>query len=121
MCVSEVNAEGVADYTLVGIELDLWEIDPNDAKELEGLVSKGKVPEGRKLKDQRLLHRQPESQVDTSSIGSSFLYVTKDQGIGVVVLTDFVVTAQDVTGLAVAPHGVGFYRGVQIDYQQIAR
>lgn len=121
MCVSEVNADGVADYTLVGVDLELWEIDPNDAKKLEELVTAGKLPEGRKLKDQRLLHRQPDSQADTSSIGSCFLYVTKDQGLGVIMLTDFVVTAQDVTGLAVAPRGVGFYRGVQITYQQIAR
>ena len=121
MCVSEINAAGVADYTLVGVDLELWEIDPNDAKALEELVSKGKLPEGRKLKDQRLLHRQPDSQADTSAIGSSFLFVTKDQGLGVIMLTDFVVTAQDVTGLAVAPRGVGFHRGVQITYQQIAR
>ncbi len=121
MCVAKGNDDGVVDYTLVGVDLDLWEIDFNDAKKIEDFLKSGQLPEGRKLETQALLHGGSEGKVDASSLGSSFLYVTKDQGLGLITLTDFVVTARDITGIAGAPRGVGFHRGIKFNYQQIAR
>ena len=121
MCVAEINENGVADYMLVGFGLELWEIKLDDAKKIEEFVKTGKLPEGRQLDTQSLVHRDSKSKIDTSALGSSFLYVTKDQGLGVITLSDFVETARDITGLAGAPRGVGFHRGVKFNYRQIAR
>ncbi len=121
MCVAEKNSDGSAEYTLVGIDLELWEIDRHEANKIEDYIASGKLPEGRKLNGQRLLHRDPSSTDEASEVDSCFLYVTKDQGIGLIVLTDFVTAARDITGQPAVPKGVGFHRGVKIDYVQIAR
>lgn len=121
MCVAAPQKDETTSYLLVGIDLELWEIDNFDAKNIGDLIEAGKLPAGRKLESAFLLHRDEKSQRDTSALKSSFLYLTKDQGLGVITLTDFVTEAKDITGMFSVPKGVGFYRGVRFDTRPIAR
>ena len=120
MCVPSRNAEGDVVYTLIGIGLQLWEIDPFEAKNIAKRVAKGELPEGREVED-ALLHYDPKTKQHVPKRGSSFLYVTREQGLGVITITDFVTEVRDLTGFGGPPRGVGFNRGVRFDYRTIAR
>lgn len=122
MCVPSLTADGKVVHTLVGIGLQLWEIDPFEAKNIANRVAKGQLPEGRRVED-ALLHYDPKTKRHFAKRGSSFLYVTREQGLGVITITDFVTKVQDLTGAAAGdpPRGVGFNRGVRFDYRTIAR
>lgn len=120
ICTAIPNPDGKPTYMLVGIGLKLWEIDPFDAKNIEKRVGVGKLPDGRPLAG-KLLHFDAKSEKHVSQIGSSFLYVTREEGLGIITITDFVTEARDITGAFFAPRGVGFYRGVRFDHQPIAR
>lgn len=108
-------------YVLLGIDLQLWEIDPFDAKNIEQFLVQGELPKGEPLKQPYLLHFDPASKTSKPKIGSSFLYVTREHGLGIITVTDMVTKAEDITGRLGAPKGVGFHRGVRFNYHSIAR
>lgn len=121
ICVPTRNEDGDVVYTLTGIGLQLWEIDPFEAKNIAKRVENGELPEGRQVEG-ALLHYDPETRQYVSQRESSFLYVTREQGLGVITVTDFVTEARDLTGtFGAPPRGVGFHRGVRFNYQTIAR
>ncbi len=121
MCIAMKDDRGNVQYVLQGIGLQLWEIDPLDAKNIEKRVATGKLPEGRKLTSSAILHFDSKSQTEVAQRGTSFLYVTRDEGLGLITITDFVTEARDITGQMMTQQGVGFHRGVRFDIQTIAR
>ena len=84
-------------------------------------MKKGQIPEGRKLDQPALLHFDQKSSKYVAQTDVSFLYLTTDHGLGIITITDFVTEARDITGMAGAPKGVGFHRGVRFDVTAIAR
>ena len=121
MCVAGKNEEGKITYTLKGIDLKLWEIHPLDAKNIEKHIAAGKLPEGRPHERDEFLHFAEKTNSFANQLGTSFLYVTKNEGLGLITITDFVVTARDITGQFMTEPGVGFHRGVKITFHTIAR
>ncbi len=122
MCLAQTNAKGAVAYALVGIEMQLWEIDWYEAKKLGDFVKMGKLPLGRRLDTDFIFHRDAESKRDVSAINSSFLYLTKDQGLGVIDLTDFVTDVQNTAGSFLRPSkGVGPHFGVRLNHRAVAR
>ena len=114
--------EGTKNYALLGVNMQLWEIDSLDAKNIEEFVKKGELPKGKPLKQPLLLPLGQGPDAAATKIGSSFLYVTRDQGLGVITIMDIVTEAEDTIFAGVsAPKGVGFWHGVKIHYQAIAR
>ena len=121
MCVAQQNTDGRIQYVLVGVGLQLWQMDSLDAANIEQRLKKGKLPEGRKLEQSALLHFDIKSGKNIAQKNSSFLYLTGEQGLGVITITDFVTEARDITGMADTPEGVGYHRGVRFDVTAIAR
>ncbi len=121
MCVAGKNEKGKITYTLKGIDLKLWEIHPLVAKNIDKHIAAGKLPEGRQHERDEFLHFDEKTDSFVNQIGTSFLYVTKDEGLGLITITDFVVTARDITGQFMTEPGVGFHRGVKITFHTIAR
>ncbi|MFO0977806.1 MAG: M56 family metallopeptidase [Planctomycetaceae bacterium] len=120
-CAARPDADGNLQYVLVGVDTQFWEIDQLSASNLEKRLKQGSLPTGRKLEQPELLHFDPVTGKHSPEIGSSFLYLTKDEGLGVITITDFVVEARDITGQAGTPPGVGFHRGVRFNLTHIAR
>jgi hypothetical protein len=121
MCLAMPDEQGKVTFTLAGIDLQLWEIDPLDAQNIDRRVRAGRLPEGRPVPD-RLLHYDPQTGRHYPQPGSSFLYVTREQGLGTITITDFVTRKRDLTGMPSGMlEGVGFHRGVRFDYRCIAR
>lgn len=121
MCVAQPLKDGTLEYMLVGVGLQLWEIDPLDARNIELRLKEGKLPAGRKLDQPELLHFDAKSNKHVARTGCSFLYLTKDESLGLITITDFITEARDISGQVSAPKGVGFYRGVMFDLTAIAR
>ena len=114
--------EGTKNYALLGVNMQLWEIDSLDAKNIEEFLKKGELPKGKPMKQPLLLPLGQGPDAAATKIGSSFLYVTRDQGLGVITIMDIVTEAEDTIFAGVsAPKGVGFWHGVKIHYQAIAR
>lgn len=114
--------EGTKNYALLGVNMQLWEIDSLDAKNIEEFLKKGELPKGKPMKQPLLLPLGQGPDAAATKIGSSFLYVTRDQGLGVITIMDIVTEAEDTIFVGIsAPKGVGFYRGVKIKYWTIAR
>lgn len=114
------NVNGTMQHILVGVYLKKWEIDLVDAKNIDDLLSRGELPKHRPVEASYLWHEDKEGK-RYSKIGASFLYLTRDEGLGIIRITDDVLQAKDITGAFSSPKGVGFYRGVRFDYQPIAR
>ena len=100
--------------------MQVWEIDRIDGKRLVAILKKGTLPSGRKLSQDLLLHQNAQGELE-SARRSCFLYLTRQQGLGVIQIDDFVTVARDVTGMFQSPEGVGFNRGVRFTIYQIAR
>lgn len=121
MCVTGTDDDGNVTYTLHGIDLQLWEIDPLDAENIDKRIASGTLPAGRKLDTAALLHFDRKSGTLVNQHGTSFLYVTRDEGLGLITITDYVVAARDVTGQLMTEPGIGFHRGVRFNLNTIAR
>ena len=122
MCHVIPTSENVASYVLVGVNTQFWEIDKFDAKNIESFLAKGKLPTGRKVDGRLLLHHDPKSRTFLPARNTSFLYLTNDQGIGIITITDFVTEKQNMAGAVMLPaQGVGRNRGVRFNYHGIAR
>jgi len=121
MCVAMPDDDGKTTYTLIGVGLQLWEIDPFDAKNIAKRVAEGKLPEGREVKG-ALMHFDASTNQYVSKRGSNFLYVTREHGLGVITITDFVTEVRNLTGTySGPPQGVGCHRGVRFNYKSIVR
>ncbi|MBL8809126.1 MAG: carboxypeptidase regulatory-like domain-containing protein [Planctomycetaceae bacterium] len=121
ICTARQESDGTLQYVLTSVDAQVWEIDALTAQNIEQHIKKGELPTGRKLEQPELLHFDPVTGKHVPMIGSSFLYLTKDEGLGLITITDFVVVARDISGLAGVPPGVGFHRGVRFDLTFIAR
>ena len=121
-CMMNREPNGRVTYTLAGIDMRLWEIDKFDAKKLKTFLAKSKLPPGRKLVDDLLLHYDEASGAWLPQKNSSFLYLTREQGIGVITITDFVTKKTNEIGNPFGPDpGTGAHRGVRFTIQTIAR
>ncbi len=120
MCVARDDGEGQSPFALHGIGMKIWQIDPLDAKNLEKRLKEGKLPEGRPAEDW-LMHYDAQTKQYRSQRGSCFLYLTREGGLGVITVTDFVTQARDITGAFSVPQGVGFHLGVRFDFKTVAR
>ena len=121
MCVHRLDQDGnsVATLTLVG--MTAWEIDPSVAAGIDKIIQKGAIPTGRAV-EEYLQHASAEVEHSLKTeIGSSFLYLTSEEGLGVITITDIVTEARDISGLPASPQGVGFHRGVRFDHVTILR
>ena len=54
------------------------------AKNIAKRIAKGELPEGREVQGMQLVHYDPKSKRHIPTRGSSFLYVTREQGLGVI-------------------------------------
>lgn len=97
--------------------MQVWEIKRSDAKKLATFLAKGTLPTGRKLDGDLLLHQNAQGELESAK-RSCFLYMTRQQGLGVIEIDDFVTTARDITGMFNVPKGVGFNRGVRFHDQK---
>ena len=119
-CVAVDGADGKPQYVLRGIDMQLWELHPLDAKNIEKRVAGGSLPKGRVV-GPYLAPYDPEQGPPRPKRGTNFLYLTREGGLGVITITDFVTQQQDITGMFSAPQGVGFHLGVKFNFQPIAR
>lgn len=113
--------ESKGPFVLCGIDTQVWEIDPLDAKNLSSHLKTGKLPEGRKVDDGLLLHLQTDTKQRFPKIGSSFLYLSREQGLGIITITDFVTQVRTMSRLLQPPKGVGDHRGIRFDWKTIVR
>ena len=120
MCVNISKDEARPNYVLSGVDLQLWEVDPRDVKKISEFLKRGELPARRQLTSNHLLHLNEQGD-HVSTKQSCFLYVTREQGLGFIRITDFVLEARDISGSFSVPEGVGFYRGVRFDWMPIAR
>ncbi len=121
ICVKRDAQEGESPYVLRGIGLKLWEIDSLDARNLDKRIAAGQLPKGDSVDDMMLMARNANTGNSEVKRGSSFLYLTKEDSLGVITITDIVTIARDITGYGSAPQGVGFHKGIRFDLKTIAR
>jgi hypothetical protein len=120
--IAQPNAAGGVTYVLSGVDLQLCEINKFDAQNINNFLAKGTLPERRKLDGNLLLHQAKDTQQLLPARDSYFLYLTRDKGMGIITITDFVTTVRNLTGTAATnTPGVGFNRGIRFDYHTIAR
>jgi len=120
MCVAMPDLNGKLTYTLTGIGLKLWEIKPSDAQDIRKRIADGKLPEGREVKDV-LWHYDTETNRLVPNRGGSFLYLTREQGLGVINITGLVTEVGNPGGYGPPLRGVGYNHGVRFNHQYIAR
>lgn len=121
MCVERANEDGTISCTLVGIGLELWELSQYyDHSTLELFVNSGKLPPGRKVNGDHLLHLDSDSGRELPQRNTSFLYVTRDQGLGLISIRGFVSKAQIDSG-APASEGQASNSQIQFENTIIAR
>ncbi len=121
ICLGYDEESKQSPFVLRGIGMQLWEIDPLDAGNIGKRVEQGELPQGEKIDDGLLMHFDAKTNQRFPKVGSSFLYLSREDGLGVITITDFVTQARDITGMFLAPKGVGFHRGVRFDWKTIAR
>lgn len=122
MCHVIPTGEGNASYVLVGVNTKFWEIEPFDAKNIGSFLTKGELPKRRPVEGRMLLHHDPKGGAFLPARNSSFLYLTGDQALGIIKVTDFVREKQKMVGAVILPdQGVGRNRGVRFDYHGISR
>lgn len=122
MCQMMQTDDDKVTYVLAGIGMQLWEIDPFDAKNIDDFLKRAELPKTQPIDGKFLLHRDPESGELSPTRNSSFLYLTSDQGLGIITVTDFVTEKRNMAGAyAAPPQGVGRNRGVRFRYHAIAR
>ncbi len=117
MCVTHTAPDGTQSYVLRAFDMQVREISPRDLRNLERLVREGTLPEGRPV-GELLLHYDAGSQKLTPENGA-FLYVTREGTMGAIEVTDRVTRVADLTGMAGAPAGVGFHKGVRFNLTTI--
>ena len=121
ICLPHDDGSEKSPFVLRGIEMQVWEIDPWDAANIGKRIKQGRLPQGRKIDDGLLLHFDPKTNRRFPKIGTSFLYLSREDGLGIITITDFVTQVRDITGMFQAPAGVGYHRGVRFDWKTIAR
>jgi beta-lactamase regulating signal transducer with metallopeptidase domain len=117
MCVTYKAPDGTQSYVLRAFDMRVREISPRELRNLDRLVRAGTLPEGRPV-GELLLHYDAGSQKLTPENGA-FLYVTPEGTMGVIEVTDRVTRVADLTGMAGAPAGVGFHKGVRFNLTTI--
>ena len=75
MCVVYRSPDGTETFALRAFNMRLWEISLRDAEELEELVKRGKLPEG-KPAGELLLHRDEQTGNYVPEANAAFLYAT---------------------------------------------
>ena len=79
MCVVYRSPDGTETFALRAFNMRLWEISLRNAEELEELVKRGKLPEG-KPAGELLLHRDEQTGNYVPEANAAFLYATPRRG-----------------------------------------
>ncbi len=121
ICVPYDDGSDKSPFVLRSVGMQLWEIDSLDARNIGKRLEQGRLPAGRKIDDGLLMHLDPKAKTRSPKVGSSFLYLSREDGLGIITITDFVTQVRDITGMFQAPKGVGYQKGVRFDWKTIAR
>lgn len=119
MCVTETQPDGKKTYALRGIGMRVWRLSDEERRTIREVVTEGKFPVGKPVADQVMRYDGPESEEAEKKV--AYLFATREGGLGIITLTDIITTKRDITGQFFTPRGVGFYRGVKFDLQEIRR
>jgi beta-lactamase regulating signal transducer with metallopeptidase domain len=114
VCVDTGARDGSPRYVLKAIGLELVEIGPQDARNLERRIRTGSLPEGRPAGELLV-----SADGDGKDVRPAFLYTTREGNRGMIRVTDQVTEARDITGSPVTVKGVGFHVGVRFDQREI--
>jgi hypothetical protein len=119
MCAIYRSADGTPTYALRGFNMRLWEIPRRDAENMDTFVSAGKLPAA-KPAGEFLLHQDEKTGQYTPEENAAFLYITREGGMGLIMVTDRVTRVVDHTGrIGDPPLGEGFHKGVRFNHWQI--
>jgi beta-lactamase regulating signal transducer with metallopeptidase domain len=122
MCVIHHSDDGTATTALRAFDMRVHEISQWGAENIEKRLASGKIPEGRPVGD-LLLHYDTQAKKYVPDANGAFLYVTREGGMGMVLVTDRVTRKQNLTGIAAGDPmpGVGFQKGVRLTHRVIVR
>jgi hypothetical protein len=120
MCVSYTDPDGAEVFALRGLDLKAVELTEREVGDLEENLAAREPPKGRPTGD-LLIHADPETRESTANVNAAFLYTTREGTHGLIETTDRVVRTADLTGMPAggAPAGVGFRRGVKLDWKPL--
>jgi hypothetical protein len=120
MCVTHRSPEGKETFVLRSIGMQVGEIDARQLRDMERLVSTGRIPEGRPV-GELLMHFDEDSKQYVPEANASFFFITREGNMGVIEVTDRITRTADLTGQAagMSTGGVGFHKGVRFNLSQI--
>jgi hypothetical protein len=114
-CIVRKSSHGTPQYVLHVIDMQVVQISPQDARNLQKRFTSGELPKGRSRPDFLGLE-------DATTDGNpSYLYVTKEGNHGMIEITDVITRTGDLTGTpsGMEQRGTGFHRGVKFDHHEI--
>ena len=116
MCVTKSYSSRSA-CALLSIDMKVWELDPHDAADIHKFLEKGELPERRELKQPYLFHYDSKTRRSYPKVGSCFLCLTREQGLGVLKVTSIGLTQSSNDPFSgTTPSGSASY-----EYTRIAR
>lgn len=119
MCITHRAPDGEETYVLRTFGVKAWEIGPRELRNIDKLVTAGKLPEGRDV-GELLMHYDAGSEQLVPDANGAFIFVTREGSMGLIEITDRVVRTQNLNGLAgQPPGGVGFNLGVRFNLRMI--
>ena len=117
MCVTKKYGQDKSVCAFLAVGMKVWELDPIDAGNLKAFLERGELPTGRELKHPYLLHYDARTGRSYPKVGSSFLCLTREHGLGVLTVRSIgfseKANSKDPFGDA-PPLGVASYEYVRI-------
>ncbi|MCC9604736.1 hypothetical protein LOC68_26515 [Blastopirellula sp. JC732] len=86
ICVPYPTDVGKSAVALKAIDMQVREISLTDARKIKHWIASGKLPEGRQVEDQFLVHYDPKTQRFVPGAESAFLYTTEEGCIGMITI-----------------------------------
>jgi beta-lactamase regulating signal transducer with metallopeptidase domain len=120
MCVTHRSPEGKETFVLRAIGMQVREINARQLRDIEGLVSSGRIPEGRPV-GELLMHFDEDSKQYVPDANAAFIFITREGNMGIIEVTDRITRTADLTGQAagMSTGGIGFHKGVQFNLSRI--
>ena len=120
MCEEIITKDGTVSYVLRGFGLRLWRIKQRDVENLEKRLRTGNA-ELSPFEGDLLTAVDPVTKKPLPNQNASFVFETRQGGLGVIQITDRITKVQDLTGqpAGFGPKGVGFFKGVKFNFRSI--